>query len=442
MERSKKYLILTGALVLALALVYFSAVRRQSGSGIKKNFEASRNDSLIIKKPINPTGTFLLYHLLKNYKNTSSLQKIQTSQKASLSDLLPKEQKNDRKNIYFAIAEEVNLNDNDGDWLLAFVEEGNCAFIACESLSKKVRTAISEKSYFGFNNYYDTSFALSFYHPMLKQKSSIEIKNAELNSHGYPKYKNWRYFLDADLGDGFVRIAYNNTRDYPICISLQYGKGSFIIHSAPSGFSNYNMFDAGGKYHAEAIFSHLPKGNIYWHHDFGKYSPYRGVPQPTYSKQDGSNKSNYPKSSPLQYIMRVPALFTALIMLMVGALLYMLFQSKRRQRIIPTIAPNENSSLEFVKTVSTLYFQQKRHDKLIKHKELIFLSFLRQRYYVSSPGITADFITKVAEKSGIGEKHVKNIFVALRKGKENRAVSESELISLYNKLEYFYKNCH
>ncbi len=82
MALSKKYLILGGALIMALVLVYFFGGGRQSNSGIKNNSEASRNDSLIIKKPINPTGTFLLYQLLKNYKNTSSLQKIQTSQDA------------------------------------------------------------------------------------------------------------------------------------------------------------------------------------------------------------------------------------------------------------------------------------------------------------------------------------------------------------------------
>ena len=138
--------------------------------------------------------------------------------------------------------------------------------------------------------------------------------------------------------------------------------------------------------------------------------------------------------------MRVPALFTALILLMIGVLLYMIFQSKRRQQIIPTIESNDNSSVEFVQTVSVLYFQQKRHDKLIKHKELIFLSFLRQHYHVSSPKITPDFITKVAQKSGIGENHVKDIFTTLSREKENRNVSENELISLYNKLEYFYKH--
>ena len=77
MALSKKYLILGGALIMALVLVYFFGGGRQSNSGKKNNSEASRNDSLIIKKPINPTGTFLLYQLLKNYKNTSSLQKIQ-----------------------------------------------------------------------------------------------------------------------------------------------------------------------------------------------------------------------------------------------------------------------------------------------------------------------------------------------------------------------------
>ena len=195
-----------------------------------------------------------------------------------------------------------------------------------------------------------------------------------------------------------MRIAYNKARDYPICISLQYGKGSFIIHSTPAAFSNYNMFNKGGKYHAEVVLSHLPKGNIYWHHDFGKYSPYRGVPQPTYSEQGSSKEVNYPKSSPLQYIMKVPSLFGALVLLILGALLYMIFQSKRRQRIIPVIESNENSSVEFIQTVSTLYFQQKRHDKLIKHKELIFLSFLRQHYHVSSPKITPDFITKGCSK--------------------------------------------
>ena len=87
--------------------------------------------------------------------------------------------------------------------------------------------------------------------------------------------------------------------------------------------------------------------------------------------------------------MKVPSLFTALDLVNGwGFIVYDLSKQKKTANH-PTIESNENSSVEFVKTVSTLYFQQKRHDKLIKHKELIFLSFLRQHYHVSSPKITA-----------------------------------------------------
>ena len=151
MTQSKKYLILGGALVLIIVVVIFLGEGNKSSSKSQSLIPSS--DSLNIKKPINPTGTFLLYQLLRNYKNTSSLQKIQTSHSKSLSELLPKKAKNDFPNVYFAIAEDVYLSDDDGDWLLEFVEEGNFAFIACETLSYRVRTAISDNSYFSANSY-------------------------------------------------------------------------------------------------------------------------------------------------------------------------------------------------------------------------------------------------------------------------------------------------
>ena len=87
MRLSRKYLILGGALIVMFVLVYFLGRDRQSYSVIKKNFESSKLDSLTIRKAVNPAGTFLLFNLLKNYKNTASIQKVQTSQSTSLSNL-------------------------------------------------------------------------------------------------------------------------------------------------------------------------------------------------------------------------------------------------------------------------------------------------------------------------------------------------------------------
>jgi len=439
MKSSQKYIILGGAILILVVLMFFLTRPSNTVDSIGKT--DSKPDSLFIKKPVNPSGTFLLYQLLRNYKKTASLQKIQTSRSKTLESLLPVESANNLPNVYVAITEEMYLNEEDETWLLEFVEEGNFALISSDKLSYGIKAAISNESYFSDNQYYDTSFTLNFYHPDYKANKNIEVKNGELNSHLFPKYKNWSYYLEEDINSSFIKIAYNESEDYPICIMAVYGRGGFIIHSTPPAFSNINMLEKGGKYHAETIFSHLPKGNIYWHHDFGKYSPYRGSTNPSASSSDNSNKPQYPKSSPLQYILRVPALFAALMLLIFGAILYMLFQSKRRQRVIPPVESNENSSVEFVETVSKLYFQQKRHDKLIKHKEKLFLSFLRQQYFISTPKITNEFILKVASKSGIEENKVKAIFNGFKHGKANRGATDQQLIDLYNKLEYFYKNC-
>jgi hypothetical protein len=60
MRLSKRYLILGGALIAVFVLVYFLGRGRQSYSVVKKNFEGSGEDSLMIRKAINPAGTFFI----------------------------------------------------------------------------------------------------------------------------------------------------------------------------------------------------------------------------------------------------------------------------------------------------------------------------------------------------------------------------------------------
>lgn len=405
----------------------------------KKKKQQTTEDSVAYKKLINPSGTFLLYNLLSGYEICNSIEKIQTSYKTNLEQVLPLESKNNYPNIYFTITDSAVYNYEDLEWLMKFVSEGNLAFISSGEIPLDIFYLLSDDD--GFNNYYDTEIGVNFYHPNLVQNENLILRNGSLNSHGYSKFQYWSYFDYSNLNENVVKLAYVSTSNFPIAVKVQYGSGEFIIHSAPSSFSNINMLLEEGKIHAETILSHFPKGNVFWHHDYGKYSPYRGTTQPTVANPY-DNQSQYAKSSPLQYILKQPALFSALLLLISGILLYIIFQSKRRQRIIPAVETNENSTIEFVETVSKLYFQQKRHDKLIKHKEQIFLTFIKHHYYISSPEISDDFIQKVSNKSGIEKDKIKTIFFEFKNGKKNKFTTEGQLIALYTKLEYFYKNCN
>lgn len=438
---NKRYIVLGVALLGILVVLFFLLPSGEVKAPEKKKEKKKNEKKVIIKKPINPKGTFLLYQLMRTYEKTVSLDRIQTSYQKNLRTSLPKTNKNGYPNVYLAITDDWQLNYEDYEYLTEFVEDGNYAFISAENFMYDIKSEISYFTSDILKYYYDTTIIANFYHPDLKQNHFLEVKNADLNLHGFPRYKNWAYIASSSLKNDAVKIIYNSSEEYPIAVMMDVGKGKIIIHTVPDAFSNTNVLLDDGKKHAELAFSHLPKSNIYWHNDFGEYSPYRGNTQPQ-EADPYEEEPEYPKSSPLQYILREPVLLAAFVLLVVGVLLYMLVQSKRRQRIIPAIESNKNTSLEFVDTVSKLYFQQHRHDKLIAHLEQLFLAYIRHHYYLTSPKVDEVFVRRVSEKSGISEQRIASIFKGLKLGKKNKATTEADLVDIYNKLNYFYKNCN
>ncbi len=430
MKNNTKYLFIGGALIVVILLVYFIG-----GSGSGNDGDANQADSTQISKPVNPAGTYLLYNLLKQYKKTVSIRTIQTTDSLSLDDLLPLDDYNSSPNLYVSISESFYLTRNDRNHLFDFVAEGNYAIISSQNFSKKMTQEFFNYDNVTAVNYYDTAIHINFLHPKFKNKNDLTILNEDINFHGKSKYKDFLFFNDWRLGDDIISIS--GSEEFLNCIMIPHGEGFFILHTQPGNFSNVNIARKDGKTNAENIFSHFPKNNIYWHQNFGKYSEYRGVPHP--KKKKPPKKQS--RSSPLQFILSQPALLAAFILLIVGLLLYILVFSKRTQKIIPPVESNENSSLEFMDIVSKLYFQQKQHNKLVNHMVQIFISFLRERYYINLAQKDPQVVTRISEKSGIDEERIRKIIATLKSAKTKR-FTEQELIDLHVQLEYFYKHCN
>jgi hypothetical protein len=430
LKRNTKYLIIGGLLIAVLVLFY-----SLSGDGAGNSGDADKLDTTQISKPVNPAGTYLLYNLLKQYEKTVSIKTIQTTDTIDLEDVLPTEDYNSSPNLYVSISESFYLTRTDRDYLFDFVHDGNYAIISTQDFSKKMTQEFFNYDDVTAVNYYDTAIHINYLHPQFKNKTDLVILNEDINFHGKSKYKNFLFFNDWRLGENFISIA--GSQDYLNCVMIPHGEGFFILHTQPGNFSNVNIARKDGKTNAENIFSHLPKNNIYWHQNFGKYSEYRGVTKPKKNKPP----KKHSRSSPLQFIISQPALLAAFILLIIGLVLYMLIFSKRTQKIIPPIESNENSSMEFMDIVSKLYFQQKQHNKLVNHMVQIFISFLRDRYHINLAQKDPNIVTRISEKSGIDETRIKNIITTLKSAKTKR-FTEQELIDLHIQLEYFYKHCN
>ncbi|MBL0018352.1 MAG: hypothetical protein IPP17_18390 [Bacteroidetes bacterium] len=136
-------------------------------------------------------------------------------------------------------------------------------------------------------------------------------------------------------------------------IRIDMGEGSFYLHSVPLMFTNYFMVDPVNNQYISKALSFLPVQDVIWDEYF----------------KPGKVKTD----SPVGHLLEQPALRWAWILALAGVLLFMVFESKRKQRIIPVIEPLNNTTLEFTKTVGILYFAHGDH-KDISEKKIKFCS--------------------------------------------------------------------
>jgi hypothetical protein len=135
-----------------------------------------------------------------------------------------------------------------------------------------------------------------------------------------------------------------------------------------------------------------------------------------------------------------PALKNAYWVLIVLVLLFMFFEAKRRQRIIPVIAPPRNATLEFAKTVGHLYFHHGDHANLAEKKITYFLDYIRTHLRLPTSQIDDVFLNSVAERAGMPEADVRAVFATVSEVEGQKNLSEDALQRLNRQIEAFYRN--
>lgn len=418
-----------------MVLLYFFASGSDSDSEETSPTLGNKADSSVIKKPVNPAGTYILYNLVRKYSKTKSIRTIQTTNEKYLDDVLPLTSHNGYPNLYVALGEDYSIKKTDYEYLLDFVSAGNYAMIAAEEFSNGFTNRLIDEKFVTTPYFYDTIISIHFNHPDFKSQENLKLYAEQLNFHGKLKYRDFGFFRDEIITDEMIKIS--GSDNHVNCLMVPYGDGFLIINTQPYNFSNINASRKDGKIYAENVFSHFPYTNVYWHSYYGKYSEYRGIPNPKKKKIP----YKIPRSSPLEFILKNPMLFMAFMLIIIGLTIYVLVYSKRQQRIIPPIESNNNSSLEFLDIVSKLYYQQKQHNKLVNHMLQIFVTFVRERYFINLTTKHPDLPLRLSEKSGIEEEKIKDIIERFRSAK-SKQFNEQELIDLYVQLEYFYQHCN
>lgn len=141
-----------------------------------------------------------------------------------------------------------------------------------------------------------------------------------------------------------------------------------------------------------------------------------------------------------EVLMRFPAMRWALWLIVVLLLIYVLFESKRRQRIIPEKPLLTNNSLEFVEAMGQLYYQQ--HDNANLARKIIqqWMEFIRSRYYLGTHQIDDNFADALSRKAVMPLQHVKDILQEVEMIQRADRVSDDSLKRFYKNIQAFYLN--
>jgi hypothetical protein len=119
--------------------------------------------------------------------------------------------------------------------------------------------------------------------------------------------------------------------------------------------------------------------------------------------------------------------------------LYILFGGKRRQRIVPAIAPNENTTVTFIETISRLYLQKKDNKDIADKMITYFFEHIRNQYFLNTNNLTEEFTAALSRKSNVSESVTQQLFSTIATVQEATTISDAQLLSLNQQIEKFYK---
>lgn len=259
-----------------------------------------------------------------------------------------------------------NIDDPSAKELLTFAKQGNTVFLSGKSFPKIISDSLKIK----INN--DFSVQDSIFCWMANKK--FDTIKYHLHANG-----NVSHFKTIDtLRTKILGFQQKKIKDINF-IKVPFGEGQFLLHTQPVAFTNYNLLQKNNSDYTANLLSYIPKGNVIW-----------------FVKNLEKSKIS---TSVFRFILSQPALKWAWYLFLLGMITFMIFNAKRRQRIVPIIKPLRNTTVEFAKTIGNLYYQEANYSDMMDKKIIYFLEKLRQDYLIETIYLDDFFIKKLQQKT-------------------------------------------
>ncbi|OIQ17296.1 MAG: hypothetical protein BM557_08780 [Flavobacterium sp. MedPE-SWcel] len=305
---------------------------------------------------------------------------------------------------FIAISKTNEIDPESIEELMYFAEHGNTVFLSMERFPYTLLDTL--KIELESHHYIQDTLLLSINNSTVSKPKKYIFKEAT----GLNYFSSIDTLTTAVLGHQFLF-----EKEYTNYISVPFGDGKFLLHTQPVAFSNFYLLKENNHEYAEKALGYIPEKTIYWN--------------------TGSLNNERISGSPLRFILDQPALNSAFLLALLIIVIFIIFNAKRKQRIIPEIAPLKNTTVDFTKTIGNLYYQEGNHHTIIEKKIIYLLEKIRSEYLIDTYSLDDIFIEKLHLKTGNTVEDIQKTVHLIKKHRHQFESTEADVIEINKAIE-------
>ncbi len=302
---------------------------------------------------------------------------------------------------FLYISNDFNIDDESLQELLYFVTYGNSVFISSSNFSKRLQDSL----YFEMD-YYQQPVDNDSLHVQVGSNKSVSM---------FKEIKNYYFTKYDSINTTILGTEKIGNETYPNFIKIKHKEGFVYLHTQPFVFTNYYLLQKNKYQYVEQLVSNISAKDIKW-----------------YIKKNNPNST---QGSILGYILSQPALKWAWFLSLFLVLFFIIFNAKRRQRIIPIQEKLKNTTVDFAKTIGNLYFLEKDHLNIIDKKIIYFLERIRTLYNIDTHKLDDSFVNRLHHKTNKDKTDILKVVACINRCQKLTQATDKDILELNNAIE-------
>lgn len=422
MNNQTKIGLVGGIILIMVFMVWMFSAGSGGDDPLKKSRKPFVSSNWTNKYELNdkkPMGLYLFTSLAKAH--VDSTQKVMIAPNKEILDSLIAAD-NERKTFLF-VGNNFGLITDEIEALLDEVKEGSELFLAYNSLTGNV-----EEELFVRND------------PRFEYASEINIFTSKRKFPMINLFQNdtiasdWNAFGDIETIGPYKTLS--SFMEMSNFIRIKHGAGRIHLVSTPSVFFNYQLKRMFGFKYAEYALNQIPKDQDIILLELGRLSSDYGDEDP--GEEEGENLKE--DDSYLTLLFNNPTLLKAMLLAILGVILFVAFRSKRTRPVVPYIENKKDMTLAFAETITSIYYAKRNPYGLLQVQKKNFQTMVQKHFFLDLSRKDQDNVrNSLAEKSNLSRSEVDKL-LDLFETKEASGVTDQYVANVLSKQQSFYKS--